>query len=378
MSEIIKRIIAKIGIPDIMNVLESIPSTDLQSLLLEIYRKKANELEVRDISQQAAKNRFVSVASVNQRQIATFDHIAYEVLPKNFEAVELSPVAPMGINKVLGGTNQNNVVTTVRNTEVVADPTSTLAIQCAQKRSVFLNQDHTNTSRASLATSHRILRGQSFDDIDGFTPHFRAFALATAGRDVGFERFEKEVVVEHISFYLSLLDALSATNEYNAHDVTVSISDIRMIEQLVSVFKMDRQSIGRNTQNPLYSAFGEYGINLPKTVSSVGNIPTETVEAYGLQKPVEMLTIAEQSIVHLLQKRFPNVVFNFDIERTAGMGYYSTLCFKIAATNESGEKLPLADGGMSTWTQKILNSKKERFFSSGMGSELFCKMFAIT
>jgi hypothetical protein len=108
------------------------------------------------------------------------------------------------------------------------------------------------------------------------------------------------------------------------------------------------------------------------------DIPDKVTASYGLSGPFAMLKIAELSIVQTLQKRFPHVTFRFDIERTAGMGYYSSLCFKITATNETGHKFPLVDGGMSDWTQKILSSRKERFFSSGIGSELFCNLFAKT
>lgn len=375
MSEIIKRIVASAGIPGMVDALGSIPSTDLQSLLLEVYRMKAKDLNVRDISRQAVKNRFVSVAAVNQRDIIAFDHLAYEVLSPEFDAVELSPVAPFGVNKVLGGVNQNNVVTTIRNTEVVADPTSALSLLCAQRRSLKLEQDHTNSSKVSLATSHRIVRGQSFDDIDGFTPHFRAFALATAGRDAGFEQFEKEVLMEHISFYLTLLDRLVESKRYDVQDVTVSLSDIRVIEQLIQKFNMDRSVVGRNTQNPSYSAFREYGVPLPSTIMSLGDLPEKEISDCNLGRPVEMLRIIDRSVMQLLKSRFPNVTFNFDIERTAGMGYYSTLCFKVSATNATGSKFPLVDGGMSTWTQRVLSSKKERYFSSGIGSELFCNLF---
>ena len=53
---------------------------------------------------------------------------------EGFEPVELAPVAPLGLNAVLGRIHQNNVLSTIRSTEVVADPTASLALEAAVRR----------------------------------------------------------------------------------------------------------------------------------------------------------------------------------------------------------------------------------------------------
>ena len=374
-QKILKRIAAESGIHDILKILTKMSPTDLQSLLLEVYKQKALSLQPRQIVKQYRENRFTEPSTMNQLDLINFDSIAYQVLPKTYEAIELSPIAPFGLNSVLTKISQNNVMTTSRNVEIVADPTSILAIICAHKRDALLKINPKTTEKVRLATSHRIIRQQNFDNIDGFTPHFRAFALTSAGRDTGNEQFEKELIVEHISFYLTLIKQLSSTNLYYADDITVAISDIRIIETLVDIFAIDRVEIGQNTQNLSYSVFKKHNIALPDRIHSIQNMPKNAIIRYGIERPIELLDIAEKTIIAPLRKAFPRVSFVMDIQRTAGIGYYATLCFKISMRNQSGNFFPLVDGGMVDWTQKLLSSRKERVLTSGIGSELFCKLF---
>ena len=52
-----------------------------------------------------------------------FDELAYQIAIKHqFEPIELSPLGPLGNCSVLATVHQNKVVTTIRNTKVMADP----------------------------------------------------------------------------------------------------------------------------------------------------------------------------------------------------------------------------------------------------------------
>ena len=59
-----------------------------------------------------------------------------------------------------------------------------------------------------LCTLGRILRLQPIPDLPGYTPHFRLFALVTAGRAQPSHGFEREALSEHLAVYRRLLDAL--------------------------------------------------------------------------------------------------------------------------------------------------------------------------
>jgi len=108
---------------------------------------------------------------MDARILNSFDRVAFAVAEK-FDAVELSPVSPLGTNFVLGGIDTNNVVATVRNAEVLGDSTPALALECARRR-------RTDAGEVRLCSSHRMIRLQPFD-FPGFTPHFRLFTMDSA------------------------------------------------------------------------------------------------------------------------------------------------------------------------------------------------------
>ncbi|AXB48415.1 hypothetical protein A4R43_11715 [Amycolatopsis albispora] len=116
---------------------------------------------------------------------------ALDALPPSFEKVTLSPLAPLGLHSVVGTVHQNKVVSTVRGTEVAADPTNGLALEAAIRR----RDDAKNVVR--LATAQRVVRAQHVDGPALFA-HFTLLGLVTAGRDTGNLGFEREHAPELI------------------------------------------------------------------------------------------------------------------------------------------------------------------------------------
>ena len=53
--------------------------------------------------------------------------------------------------------------------------------------------------------------------------------------------------------------------------------------------------------------------------------------------------------------------------REAGIGYYPSLCFKVYVTGHDGDEIDVADGGLTRWTQELLQNRKERLMISGVG-----------
>ena len=85
-------------------------------------------------------------------------------------------------------------------------------------------------------------------------------------------------------------------------------------------------------------------------------------------------TFLEKSLLAPIREQFPNVVVEFNNERTTGKGYYQDLCFHLNATLASGEEIQLADGGSVDWTQKLMSNRKERLVISGISSERICSL----
>ncbi len=194
----LERILREAGVPELIDVLvERLAPTDLQSLLLESYRRRV-------------------VAVKPSQLLERYEHA--------YTPVELSPVCPLGTNAAVATVDQNNVVTTIRNTEVVADATNVLALECASRRRRLLRADPRNRERVRLCTSHRVVRGQAYS-IPGALPHFRLLGLCVAGRDEGSFQFETTSLVEQIAFYLRLLREATHLG-YPVHGMRVAITDL--------------------------------------------------------------------------------------------------------------------------------------------------------
>ncbi|MEO1058503.1 MAG: hypothetical protein AAFY28_16465 [Actinomycetota bacterium] len=122
---------------------------------------------------------------------------AADALEPGFELVETSPLVPLGTHSVIGGISQNRVVSTIRSTEVAADPTNSLALEAAVRRRSLLRTDPKSAEIVQLAAIERIVRAQQFDGPRSFA-HFALLGLVTAGRDVGSRRFETNTLLTHV------------------------------------------------------------------------------------------------------------------------------------------------------------------------------------
>jgi hypothetical protein len=108
---------------------------------------------------------------------------------------------------------QNNVVTTMRLTEVLSDPTNMLALEAALERRV------NDASTVRLAAKHRVLRAQRFDGPRSFA-HFSLLGMVSAGRDQGDRSFEVAELIRHIQSLVAAVIAIDA-----AAEVVVQVSD---------------------------------------------------------------------------------------------------------------------------------------------------------
>lgn len=372
--DLIDKLIQDTGTRGIAKFLSEMPGTDLTTLLMGVLSQRTRALTPSALEAQHWKNRLVIPCPVDQRLLVQADATAYKTLDPKFKGIELSPVAPLGVNVVLGGVNQKNVLGTMRNCEVLADPTTALTLACARRRKTLLANDPRNKESISFSTSARCMRLQRFDDIPGFVPHFKIFALATAGRDIGSEQFEIESMRDHVQFYLRYLSELQSDG-YDLRDIHVALSDVRVMRAVVTHHKLDSAEIGRYVQVHGSSVFTRHKIDCPCHVQKVDDIPTAFVEKYGANNTITLLSKLVGQVLMPLQEKNPRVTFLIDLDRAAGMHYYTNACIKISASTKNGDSYPLVDGGFADWTQKILQSRKERLFTSGIGTELILSNF---
>ena len=173
---------------------------------------------------------------------------------------------------------------------------------------------------------------------------------------------------------------MSVKDKYSVKKVTVSLSNLMILEVLISKYKIDRKKLMTNTQTVGFDLFKDYDIKFPnklKTTETDGleSLTQNHLEAIGIKKPFGFLLRNCTTMIGRLMIKYPSVNFDFDFSRIAGIGYYDDLCFKITAENEDGELYPLADGGFTDWTRQLVQSEKEICISSGFGAELFINKF---
>jgi hypothetical protein len=176
---------------------EGLSPTDLQTLLLDLARTRSARVDVARLRQRWAEDRFVRPAEVDPRPLAGLLARAWSLLPAEFAGVELSPVAPFGTCSALGPVDQNRVVSTIRGSEVVSDPTNGLALEAERRRRSTRDDVH-------LAAHSRVLRAQRFPP--GFSAHFALLALVSSGRDRGSSITELDFLRRHLTAWRTLLD----------------------------------------------------------------------------------------------------------------------------------------------------------------------------
>ncbi len=213
----------------------TLPPTDLQTLMLDVARSRAQAVTPARLVQRWRHDRFVRPAAADPRLLAEVENRLWSLLPERFAGVVLSPVAPLGTTAALGTLDQNRVISTVRGTEVVSDPTNPLAVEAAVRRSA----DRRMVGRVDLAAAHRVIRGQVFDGPGQFA-HFALFALVSSGRDRGSGRTEAEMIVDHLRFYAAAVATIapSAAVELTVSTFRRNAVDERLDELLPEVARI--------------------------------------------------------------------------------------------------------------------------------------------
>jgi hypothetical protein len=328
-SSIIDRIVKESGFPALANFLGGgLSPGDLQSLLMHVYRTRAAGVTEADVM-RTSERPLLSVADIDARLLQLFDRVAFEAAA-GFEAVDLSPVAAAGLNRLLGEIDQNNVLSTIRKADVIGDPTAAMAVECARRR-------RANPALVRLCNSHRAVRLQPLD-VPGYRPHFRLLSLVTAGRDSGGYAFEIASLTEHLRFYLLLFRGLNE-NGFVLQEPLVELSETNLIRRLLSE--------------------AAHGVTPPKDL---------------LQAPPELGWL-EKDVVAPLKAEFPEAEFRYNLARLEGLNYYRGVMLRISPVAPDGERYPIVDGGFTNWTARLLQNRKERLLTSGIGTEFVCRRY---
>jgi hypothetical protein len=310
--KILERIERALGVPGIVtSLVERLSPTDLQSLLLEVFRLRAQRQTPADVLSAYETNRFVRPSTTNPSRLLAWEQTALANLPVDVQPILLSPVCPLGTSSAIGLVDQNRVLSTIRNNEVVSDSTNVLALECAVRRRALLRTDPKSIVPVHLATNHRLLRTQFYNHPLALA-HFSAFVMCSAGRHHGDLQFEIVTLLLHIRFYMRALRA------FLGESVPLRLA-------LTDFSEKDRR-----------------------------------------------IRLTDQ-ILAPVQAEFTNIECVMDEERTSARNYYGDLGFHIYAISD--QPVELVDGGTVDWTQRLLNNARERCIISGIGSERLCTEF---
>jgi hypothetical protein len=202
MKKLIEKIEEKIGCVQLVDrISENISNSDLNSLLLEIFKNKTEKICPADLLNQFSNNRFTLPSTIDVIEYKKFEIKWLESAKTiGFTPIQLSPLTQLGSCSAVGFVNQNNVVSALRNTEVVSDSTNVLALITANE----FKKNHSN-DRIRYSTAHRHTRAQHFTN-PAFSAHFGAFCMVSGGLDKGSFSFELEELYKHLAFYLSILE----------------------------------------------------------------------------------------------------------------------------------------------------------------------------
>ena len=314
-NPILRRILQRLNLPGLDEILiDKVKFSELQSLLLDVFNKKIARLDAARLFKDYRYNRLVQPSILDPRKFLELESRLFSLLPEGFISLDLSPVTSLGTSSLMGPVNQNIIISTIRNCEVVSDVTNVMALECAKRRLGFLQQDKKSTMQVKLATAQRQMRTQPVQD-KNFTAHFKIFALCTAGRDEGSDRFEHAALLEHIGFYFRVIDEL--------------MNQDLIKKKTLKIFTYDESK----------------NIALMETVNTL----------IRLGKDIELVVYRNSEY---------------------GKNYYRRLRFMINLTNTQNMSYDLIDGGFTDWTSVLMKNNKERLMTSGIGTELMLKAFA--
>ena len=188
--------------PRLESLHETSPS-ESTPVLMELARRQAARRRPAQLLQQLARDRFVQPSVLDLRLAHQLDALALAAAGE-YQAVLLSPVAPLGSCSVVAPTSQDRTLTTSRGSEVVSDPTNMMALLSAQRLLAQPGQP------VRLCTVHQTLRAQPLPPVPGFSRHFRLFALSEAGPAQADDGFAVGAMTRAVTVFDRLFDAAGA------------------------------------------------------------------------------------------------------------------------------------------------------------------------
>jgi hypothetical protein len=197
-------VIEKVGAATFERLARELSASELQSVLHEVMRVRAEKRTGSELVAQYSRDPFCQPCAIDPRELRAIDaHLLESAAERGFSPIELSPVAPLGSASAVAITSQARVLSALRGTEVVSDPTNVLALECARRMRGAAAPLH-------LAACQRVVRAQPVPKVSGFAQHFGIVVLASGGAEEKDHAFTVRTMVLHVQTMLAALDRLEA------------------------------------------------------------------------------------------------------------------------------------------------------------------------
>lgn len=310
-SSIVTNILLRLRQPELLSLLSNrLSGTELNSLLLELFKKCTAGVTAPQLMNLYQKNRFVKPGDLPVIPLKQMELDLLKIFDSHlFLPLELSPVTILGACSVVATADQNKILSALRGTEVLADATNAIALHVSDLKKTKQWIPSAN-DKIRFSTIQRHVRTQSVS-AKGFTPHFKIGCLVTCGMDTGNYLFEKESLAEHIAVMNTLY------REY------FNVESIR--------FSLLCRG-GYDDPNRLAGAVADFVRQKTRSIT------------------IDIIDQPEKSNL-----------------------YYKGIQYKIIITVK-GKEYEIGDGGFVDWTQQLLQNRKERMLSTGIGFEFMYRI----
>jgi len=187
----IQKLAGEESTPAIIDFLvNQLDGSSLNSLLLEVFSQRLKQETPADLLRRYKNNRLVQPSGAAILRLKKLEIDFLEMASLNqMKPIELSTAAAAGTCSLVAPVHQHKILTALRQTEVLADATNSMALHdasIAQRKEI-----------RHYATAARLLR-TPLSPVKGHTPHFLAGCLLSAGPDKGDFIFEKQTLLRHL------------------------------------------------------------------------------------------------------------------------------------------------------------------------------------
>lgn len=188
----------RIGVHAREALLRTLNPVELRTILADVARSRAADQTPADLIKRWREDRLLMPSLLDPREALPVTTKLWEGVPAEFIGVTLSQLTSLGSGIHLGGRGQNRVVTTMRGTEVLADPVHGLALEASRRR-------RNGHSRVHLATHARCTH--AWDHAEESSHELR-FSLVSSAPDGGGLSTEADLLDLHLDYWREILGTM--------------------------------------------------------------------------------------------------------------------------------------------------------------------------